>query len=265
MLKTFPRDSDHEWLLRAVKVHRAAVKSGEGVLKDEHKTTITRILCDDRGAVVKHYRPMGLRSFLKGLFQRHPGERSRGTAEVMRQRAIPTPEVLGLVVRPLLGLTAESWLVTETVENAIEMDRYILRRFGDPGTRLERREFLRKFAEALRLLIGGGIRHNDLKTCNILVVEESAGWRFLFIDLDYAKVVEKGSSVAREFWAQALSHLNSSTPKCISWTDRLHFLNEIPELSAFDRRRLIAEVQELSRRRGRVYIGDEGPVELDLK
>ena len=110
----------------------------------------------------------------------------------------------------------------------------------------------------------GGIRHRDLKTCNILVIEKDGGWQFAFIDLDYVQIVEESAPIARADWLQALSHLNSSIPKFVSWTERLRFLDAIPELAGHDRRELVIDVQRISRGRGRVYISDDGPIELDF-
>jgi tRNA A-37 threonylcarbamoyl transferase component Bud32 len=265
MLTTYPADADHQWLLRSVEAHRDAVATGRGVLKNEYKTTITRVRCDDRTAVIKHYRWMGTRAYLKGLIKRHPSERSRRASELLEQRSIGTPKILGLVVRSVLGLTAEAWLVAEDIEGAVEMDRYMVRRLSPPRTRVDRQAFCRAFAETLGQLLRRGIRHRDLKTCNILVVEKDAGWQFSFIDLDYVQIVGDGSPIARPDWLQALSHLNSSTPKFVSWTERLRFIEAIPELGALDRRDLIQDVQRISRGRGRVYIDDDGPVELEFE
>jgi hypothetical protein len=215
--------------------------------------------------MVKHYRFMGLRFFFKGLLRRHPARRSFRVAAAMRSRNIPTPRILGLVERGCAGLVAESWLISEDLRDAVELDRYLLRKFPGGGDFRMRRRFVRAFAPALRALLNQGFRHRDLKTCNILVLERGADWEFAFIDLDDVGILPSGAAVRRQDWILALGQLNPSTPKLLPWTDRLRFLREIPELERFDRRQLIAEVQQLSRRRGRVYFSDAGPVEKEFR
>jgi hypothetical protein len=263
-LHVLPVRGDADWLRRVPAVHGAQVAAEEGVLKDEHKTSIARLEIDGRRAVVKHYRYMGARRHLKGLFRTHPAWRSLAAAEAMARRGVPTPAVLGLLERRSLGLAAECWLVTEDLDGAVEMDRYILRAFGAGCDRVRRKRFVLAFAPALAALMRSAVRHRDLKTCNVLVIERGDGWEFAFIDLDDAVVAREGTAATREDWVLALAQLNPSTPKSLPWTDRLRFLDALDDLSRFDRRALIAEVQELSRRRRRAYFSDEGPVEVDF-
>lgn len=252
------------WLRAIPGAHERAVERGENVLKNEHKTSIARVTVEGRDAVVKHYRYMGPRLLLKGLFRKPPAWRSLAAAEAMRRRSVPTPAVIGLVDRVCLGLAVESWLVTEDLCAAVEMDRYILRNFGSKCDRHRRQRFVRAFAEILGTLMGSGICHRDLKTCNILVHEKDGGWDFSFIDLDDVTIHDSNSPVVRDDWILALAQLNPSTPKILPWTDRLRFLDSLAELDQFDRKALVTRVQEISRRRGRAYFSDEGPVQIDF-
>jgi hypothetical protein len=263
-LRTSPAGADRELLLDALRAHRRALERGEGVLKDEHKTALTRVRCGGRDLVVKHYRYMGLRRFLKGIFCSHPGTRSLRTALAMERRAIPTPPVVGLVERCRAGLVVESWFVTGGVDDALELDRYLVRRFAGRVSAAWRRRLVARFAGSLRALMASGIRHADLKTCNILIVEAGDECGFSFIDLDDVALGREGTPASRRQWVQALAQLNSSTPKVISRSDRLRFLRAIPELDRFERRALVAEVQAISRAKGRRYFSDEGPVELEF-
>lgn len=263
-LRVVSEAADGGVLLRAIESHRLTLARGRGVLKAEHKTDITRSIAAGRPVVVKHYRYMGLRFLLKGLFTTHPGRRSLRAAKALVERGIATPRVLGLVERRVLGLVAESWFVTGDIEGAVSMDRYMARHF--PGRRDvdRRRRFVLSFARSFRRLMSSGIRHHDLKTCNILVADRDEGWEFFYIDLDDVESTPRNDSPTEAEWVAALSQLNSSTPKSVSWTDRLRFLARLPALLRFDRKRLIARIQEASRERGRRYFSDDGPVELDF-
>ncbi|MBI4584167.1 MAG: hypothetical protein HY717_09100 [Planctomycetes bacterium] len=263
-LRFWCKDLDFDGLLEAVRAHEHALAAGKGVLKNEHKTAITRVRVRGVSAVVKHYRWMGLRFFLKGLFRAHPGRRSFLNARTLLARNVPAPAPWGLVERSLLGLAAESWLITMDFPQAVELDRYLLRNYSG-WDRPRRRRFLAAFAGEIRRLLQSGIRHRDFKTCNVLVLEDQDAWRFGFIDLDDVEALPENAPIARADWVQVLSHLNPSTPKLVSWGDRLRFLSHFPELAAFDRQPLLAEVQEISRRRRRAYFSDAGPVEEDFK
>ena len=256
--------ADRDWLERAVDAHQRTLSAGESVLKDEHKTTITRIVHDGCAAVVKHYRYIGVRFWLKGLLRTHPAWRSLRASVEMARRGVPTPAVLGLVERRRLGLLAEAWLITDDTANAVEMDRYVLRNFPVGCDRLRRRRFVLAFADTFRHLMESGISHRDLKTCNILVVEDGQSWRFTFIDLDDVSVRSESWRANRDDWILALAQLNPSTPKILPWTDRLRFLDRLGEVIQFPRKPLVARVQELSRRRRRAYFSDEGTVEIDF-
>ncbi len=262
-LSVVPGAAGVEWLLQVPAAHERAIAGG-AVLKNEHKTSITRLEIDGRLAVVKHYRFMGARFLLKGLVRRHPATRSLAAARAMARRRVPTPAVLGLVTRRSLGLIAECWLVTEDMPGAVEMDRYILRELGLGCDHHRRRRFVLAFADVLQRLMRSGVLHRDLKTCNVLVVERESDWDFAFIDLDDVVVRPEGTPLTLDEWCLALAQLNPSTPKVIPWTDRLRFLDHLEDLRAFDRRALITRVQESSRKRRRAYFMEEGEVEIDF-
>ncbi len=252
--------ADRDLLLAAVKAHGEALASRRGILKDEHKTAITRIDCRGRSLVVKHYRFMGSRLLLKGLFRMHPGRRSLEASLAMQRRAQPCPTPLGLVERAVFGLVAESWFVCDEVAGAVDMDRYAARHFdggADPG---RRRRFVFRFAEVLANLMRSGIHHGDLKTCNILVIEKGDRWDFAFIDLDDVTVHPRATVFSRDVWVLTLAQLNSSLTPSVSRTDRLRFLDRLSDLDRFDRRKLARDAEELSRGRGRGYFTDDGMV-----
>ena len=98
----------------------------------------------------------------------------------------------------------------------------------------------------------------------VLVAEDGTSWRFLFIDLDDVRVQPEGARPpTRADWVRALSQLESTTPEAIPWTDRLRFVERLA-CKAFPRRELLTEVLEASRRLGRNYFSDDGPVERKL-
>ncbi len=255
---------DPDLTLKAIEAHTEAISKGKGVLKNEHKTAITKVEVDGKLLIVKQYRDMGVRLWLKGLFALPPARKSYRAAQEMAKRGIPAPKNVGLAESVRWGLPYESWLVVEGLRDATEMDLYMSQQYKGGGDRYHRRRFGASFAKAINALVESGIRHGDLKTCNILVQEVGDGWKFTFIDLDDVEIRPPGTPMSYDEWVLLLGQLNPSTLKDLPWTDRLLFLDQLPPVSSFDRRRLAADVQELSRKRRRCHFSVDGVVETDF-
>lgn len=211
----------------------------------------------DAPVVVKHYRPLSLRGRAKTLFKAPPFRRSLEAARRLTALGIGTPRVLALDERP----GGEAFLVTEAATDALPLDRFFLRRFARETPRPFRQAFLEALAGEIRRLHERAVFQGDLKTCNILVREADPD-RFLFLHVDLDDVrFDRPLSLAERL--QNLAHLHSSTPRAVTFAERLRFF-----LRVLGRERLDAKtkahlrrVLAISARRGLVFFGFEGPLE----
>jgi serine/threonine protein kinase len=145
----------------------------------------------------------------------------------------------------------------ETSETGQEMDRYILERLGDLK---KKRLFTKAFAQWLSHLHQKGVYHQDMKTCNILILENGETWTFHLLDLEDVRLDEK---VRERKLLKHFLQLNTSTPKIITRTDRFRFLKEYVRLNPIikNQKLFLRQVIEESRWTGLVYVSSQGVVE----
>jgi serine/threonine protein kinase len=145
----------------------------------------------------------------------------------------------------------------EGSEKGLEMDRYILRGFGDLR---RKRLFIKHIAQWLSHLHQKNLYHQDMKTCNILVSENGETWDFHLLDLEDVRLDEK---VDEKRLFKNLLQLNTSIPKTITRTDRFRFFKEYTRIYSIvkNKKAFIDRLVEKSRERGVVYVSPEGMVE----
>jgi 3-deoxy-D-manno-octulosonic acid kinase len=105
--------------------------------------------------------------------------------EELRRRGIPTVEVYGACVEPVLGPFYRGWLATRAIPGA--QDLWAALRSGfvrDTGEEV----CLRAVARSVRTLHLEGVYHADLNLKNILVRLENGGVTGYIIDFDKAKL-----------------------------------------------------------------------------
>jgi glycosyltransferase involved in cell wall biosynthesis len=78
-----------------------------------------------------------------------------------------------------------SLLVTESIPGLITADQWVI---THPATAKTRVRFVRDLASWLAHLHGAGVASHDLKFSNILVSEESEGFKFTLLDLDNCRI-----------------------------------------------------------------------------
>jgi serine/threonine protein kinase len=90
----------------------------------------------------------------------------------LRERGLPTPRPLAVFHRRRRGLSFEGYLLTEKIDNASELQRFVagLDRFSS----LQRQQVLRSYVDQVARLVRDlhlrHLSHRDLKAANILVV-----------------------------------------------------------------------------------------------
>jgi serine/threonine protein kinase len=158
--------------------------------------------------------------------------------------------------RDWLG-SRESFLLMEVSERGRELDRYIFEGLKDFR---KRRHFIQTFSQWLSHFHQRGLYHRDMKSCNLLITENGAGWTFHLLDLEDLLLDGK---VDEKKLLRNLLQLNTSIPKAISRADRLRFLKGYARRFAVikDEKGFIRQLIQKSRERGIVYVSPQGVIE----
>jgi tRNA A-37 threonylcarbamoyl transferase component Bud32 len=192
----------------------------------------------------------------KERFRRSKGLKAWVSGNGLIARGIPSLSPFALVERrDWLGLK-ESFLLMEASETGQELDRYLFRGFKDVK---EKRLFIKAFAQWVSYLHKMDLYHKDMKTCNILVAEKGETWDFRLLDWEDLLLDQR---INFKELSRNLLQLNASTPRIITRTDRLRFLHQylLHRPVAVDKKRLVKEVDQKTRKRGTVYVAPWGVV-----
>jgi tRNA A-37 threonylcarbamoyl transferase component Bud32 len=131
-----------------------------------------------------------------------------------------------------------------------ELDRH-LDGFYDDMDISRRRRFIDAFSGFMKRVIAQGIAHNDMKGCNIFVVNND---QFFFLDVEDIAFGDIDEAVLLRMFVQ----LNNTIPKRISVSDRLRFFARLTESLNIDRKRVLKKVVEESLKGEIVYEGVSG-------
>jgi serine/threonine protein kinase len=227
---------------------------------------------------VKELRWRGRIHALKGMFRSTQGERTFRNGWKLYEAGVSVPLPLAFVRRVGSGLVKSEWVVMQVIEDALELDRYLVSRISAEWSHEERAGLVRLFGRFLGMIHAKGIFHADLKTCNILVsedppdpedVSQSGTWRPLnpcrpvrFSLVDYDHVVFGARMPVRKR-VKNLVQICRSTPKALRATDRLRFLNEYAlhtDIAPKERRALAQQILEAVRGKEILYVGFDGDV-----
>jgi tRNA A-37 threonylcarbamoyl transferase component Bud32 len=252
------RDFDLDKVKRIVGEHLRLLKGSPSSLAKNAPEVSVSIMKDEGVRVcVKHFRNLNLWRTFKDHFRQPKGLKSWVGSHGLRVRDIPSLTPLALVEKRRWSGLRESFFLMEASETGQEMDRYILERLGDLQ---KKRLFTKAFAQWLSHLHQKGVYHQDMKTCNILILENGETWTFHLLDLEDVLLDEK---VRERKLLKNFLQLNTSTPRTVTKTDRFRFLKEYlrgnPILNRPDV--FIQELMKESRRRGIVYVSSQGVVE----
>jgi tRNA A-37 threonylcarbamoyl transferase component Bud32 len=251
------RDFPIDRLKRVLEGHRALVIEGPSSLIKSSPGVIVSILNDEGEKIcLKQFCYPRFWGRMKEHFRRSKGLKSWMAANGIRARGIPSLKPLALVERKSwLGLK-ESFLFMEVLADDQEMDRYVLKGFGDLN---KKRLFIKTFARWLDGLHKMSLFHKDMKTCNILVSERGKIWDFHLLDFED---LVTGRKVNRKKLFRNFLQLNTSTPKVMTKTDRMRFFREYLRLNPIvkGQKVFLRGIIEESRRRGLVYVSPQGVV-----
>ena len=270
-LKIFFRNGyDINHLAGLIEKHHNALVSGDKtiVMKCDSKTALTRFPIENekiRSVVVKQYKVGCVGCVLKNIFRGSAGRKAWIAGNGLLVYGINTPEPLALMEKKVLGITTNSYLIMEDARDCLEMDRYILKNFHGKSSLSKlkkKRVLINNLAETMGRMYNQNIFHHDLKTCNIMVKEKGKSSCITFLDFDKVSFEEEITIRKR---VKNLTQMNLSTPKLISITDRLRFLNEyLRQCSIIDEKEnILREIVNLSKIEKILYVSPNGDVTED--
>jgi len=125
-----------------------------------------------RRVVYKRFRVKAWSDPLTALVRRSPALRSWVFGHGLSERGLPTPRPLAVLHRRRYGLSWEGYLLTEKIDNALELHRFVSGLGQLSGRR--RQDLLRRHIDQVARLVRDlhlrQLSHRDLKAANILVV-----------------------------------------------------------------------------------------------
>ncbi len=264
------RDVSGESIMEVIKGHREIVKSSPSrLLKNSPKTVVSMVEMPQESGqrvCVKQYRyPTAWRK-AKECFRYSRGRISWIAANELFRQGISDMKPLAYVENRCFGFLKESFFMMESSPDYLEMDRYIIKSFGNGQSRdliAKKRAFIKKFAQCIGRLHRARIFHGDLKTCNILVRERAGEWDFSFIDLDAVCI---GTEVNVRRAMKNLVQINCSIPGFLGYSDRIRFLTWYLQTHPIpaSKRDLFDVVFQESRKRGVVYVSADGDVAEEI-
>lgn len=247
--------AEHERLLR---------DRDPAVRKDAPESAVTLVTSSGYPTVcVKQLKSRGAVHVCKSLFRPTQGMRTFRNGRLLNEAGVRAARPLILARRKWGPFVDSEWVLLEVVDDALELDRYILRRTREGRHTEERRGLVTALARFLGMMHHKGIFHADLKTCNILVTSESAAADspgFCLLDYDDVRFFNEVPFAGR---VKNLVQIFLSAPLEIGLRDRMRFLREYArtaEIAAQDRRRLAREVLAQARGRDILYVGFDGDV-----
>ena len=176
--------------LHLIVKHRKALANNDwgSIIKRDSKTCLTRFPFEDNeihSVVVKQYKKPFFLCLLKNIFRKPPGRKAWIAGNGLFVYGIPTPKPIALLEKRIAGIVTDSYIIMEAVPDSLEMDRYLLKNFQNqsenclsPGTG-KKRKFIDTFAQTIGVMHEKMVFHHDLKTCNIMV-KENTFVRFYF-------------------------------------------------------------------------------------
>jgi len=256
---------------------RLLTAGGEAVRKNAPESSVTLVALSEFPLVcVKQFRWRGWVHALKGLLRPTQGVRTYRNGMRLNNLGIRTPIPLALARETVWGLATSEWIVMEVIPKALELDRYLVKKMSEAWTLNEKRRAIRAFGRFMGSIHKAGIFHSDLKTCNILVSEQSpvrsegstgnrpddskGDHKLTFALLDFDDVSFSGTISERQR-IKNLVQVFLSTPVFIDAADRMLWLREYVRnagLTESQRRKIVRSVLEAARGREILYVGFEG-------
>jgi len=278
-----PQSSPLNFLGEILRKHQELLDgNAPSVCKHSPETSVTIVSVDEsRDLCVKQYHWRGLLHALKSLGRPPHGLRTFLNGQKLKHCGINVALPIALIQERTLGLTCTEWVVMEVVPEALELDRYILKKREAWRSLDQKRVFVKQIGRFLGFLHSKGIFHADLKTCNILVSDPAdfndqttdsknvdisgniTASALQVFPIDYDEVTFS-ARISMKNRIKNLAQLFLSTPLLISRTDRIRFLDAYCSVAGIlcPQRRALA-IAVLNKVRGRtiLYVSALGDVE----
>jgi hypothetical protein len=161
------------------------------------------------------------------LVRRTPALRSFVLGHGLGLRSLPTPRPLAVLHRKRNGMCHEGYLLTEKVENAVDLLGFVNRLGGNATGKARRtiRGLIARVARLICTLHQRRLSHRDLKAANLLIQTGTGPESFSVWFIDLVGVV-RHRRLRRQRRVQNLARLCTSfhTHRLITRTDKLRFL-----------------------------------------
>jgi len=261
---------------KAIEEHRHHIELGsKRVKKNSPETAVSIISISGLAPLcVKHFKNRGYGYSFKGAFRPTHGARAIRYGTLLFDAGLTSAVPVALVQKSKWGFVPEEWLVMAAVQDAIELDRYLVGRVRSKWPDDEKHVFMKLFANFLGKLHQCGAFHTDLKTCNIVVTSANLSGRsalqngnhanpvsFSLIDYDDVRYFRYGVSLNNR--AKNFAQLFLSTPSDINLNDRSKFLRIY--LTACDKSedygvKLAKAARKRIEGKSLLYVGPEGDI-----
>jgi serine/threonine protein kinase len=259
--------------------HNRQVGSGSAnVKKNALETSVSIVSLPGAPALcVKHFKNRGTGYTIKGIFRATHGVRAFQGGEDLFRLGFTLAPPIALIRNMRFGISFEEWLVMPILPKAEELDRYMVKLIRKGWPIKEKLDFLNSFANFLAHLHSSGVFHTDLKTCNIMVFEDTSqkqavnsgeeARRIGFSLLDYDDVRLCKGAVGCKIRAKNLSQLFLSTPSAIDLCARMEFFNQYfrsCDRHNIDKKRLLEMIFARIDGKSLLYVGPEGDISENL-
>ena len=261
---------------KAIEEHRRHIELGSKRVKKNSAETAVSIISISGIAplCVKHFKNRGYGYSFKGAFRLTHGARAIHCGTLLFDAGLTSAVPIALVQKSKWGFVPEEWLVMAAVQNAIELDRYLVGRVRSKWPDDEKHVFMKLFANFLGKLHQCGAFHTDLKTCNIVVTSANLYDRsalqngnhanpasFSLIDYDDVRYYRYGVSLKNR--AKNFAQLFLSTPSDINLNDRSKFVEiylDTCDKSKYYGAKLVKAARKRIEGKSLLYVGPEGDI-----
>ena len=194
------------------------------IVKLQPKVIVGRVATRAGALYVKRYNVFAWRLALASLWRTSPAYGAWAGALALAAHGFATPELVAAVEFRRYGFLRRSFFVTREVEGALTASARWEAILAEPDPRRRRaarRALATGLGDLFRRLHAAGLYHNDLKDVNVLVTDPPLAPRFVLLDLERVRVLER---VPRPRRLKNLVQLARTLGPRATAADRVRFL-----------------------------------------